>query len=58
MDYPIESQVVLDSVEEYNIAKRQGDSVQICVQAGMVRVTYLQANDEASYSKWKIVNRE
>jgi len=40
-------------VKDYNIAARQGDPIQMCVQAGLVSAGYLQANDEANYRKWK-----
>lgn len=49
----IHSQVVTDAVDKYNISKRQGDAIQICVQAGMVGAAYLQAKDEANYQLWK-----
>ncbi|MCC5095220.1 MULTISPECIES: hypothetical protein [Xanthomonas] len=45
----IEDHVAKDSVKQYNIAKRQGDASQICVQAGLVSAAYLQAKDEANY---------
>ena len=48
----IEGQVATDAVNQYNIAKRQGDPVQICVQAGMVSAAYLQAKDESNYQAW------
>lgn len=49
----IEYQVALDQVEQYNIAKKQGDPIQKCVQAGMVSAAYLQANDSLNYNQWK-----
>jgi len=49
----IEKQVARDSVEEYCIALRQGDKIQICVQAGMVSAAFLQAHDKINYQKWK-----
>lgn len=49
----IYAQVINDSIAEYNIAKRQGDLVDICVHAGLVAAAYLQAQDEANYGKWK-----
>lgn len=51
----IENKVAEDSVEQYNIAKRQGDKIQICVQAGLVSAAYLQAKDEAKYTEWKSI---
>jgi hypothetical protein len=53
----IEDQVAVDSVNQYNIAKRQGDPIQICVQAGMAAAAYLQAKDEANYRRWKAIEK-
>ena len=49
----IEAQVATDAVNQYDIAKRQGDPIQICVQAGLVSAAYLQAKDEVNYQTWK-----
>lgn len=49
----IHSQVATDAVDKYNISKRQGDAMQICVQAGIVGAAYLQAKDEVNYQAWK-----
>jgi len=49
----IENKVATDAVQQYEIAKRQGDPMQTCVQAGMVSAAFLQAKDEASYTRWK-----
>lgn len=38
-----------DAVTQYEIAKRQGDKMQICVQAGFVTAAFLQAKDEKNY---------
>ncbi len=53
----IENQVASDQVTQYNIAKSQGDLIQICVQAGMVSVAYLQANNSSNYKKWKRIEK-
>lgn len=53
----IENQVAIDSVEQYEIAKKQGDPIMTCVQAGMVSAAYLQAKDETKYNEWKSVER-
>ncbi len=53
----IEDQVAADSVKEYNVAKTQGDVMQICVQAGFVSAAYLQAKDQANYNKWKAIEQ-
>lgn len=49
----IEDQVAADAVNQYEIAARQGDAMQTCVQAGMVSAAFLQAEDETNYQKWK-----
>jgi hypothetical protein len=49
----IENKVATDSVTEYGIAKRNGNGMDVCVQAGMVAAAFLQAKDEASYRQWK-----
>ena len=49
----LHNQVAAKFVKDYNIAARQGDPIQMCVQAGLVSAGYLQANDEANYRKWK-----
>ena len=49
----IYKKVSADFVQQYEIAKRQGDKVQICVQAGLVADAYLQEKNEVSYRQWK-----
>ena len=49
----IKQQVASDSVQQYNIAKRDGTKMDACVQAGLVTAAYLQAQDESSYQQWK-----
>ncbi len=46
-----------DMVAQYDIAKKQGDAMQTCVQAGMVSAAYLQAEDEAKYNEWKAIEK-
>ena len=53
----IYDQVAKDAIQQYEIAERQGDKIQICVQAGLVSAAYLQAKDEANYQTWKEVER-
>jgi len=56
--HEIQNRVAEDAVEQYNIAYRQGDKMQIYVQAGIVAAAYLQAKDEANYQKWKDIEKE
>lgn len=53
----IHKQVSVDAVDQYNIAKRQGDKIQICVQAGIVSASYLQEKNEAKYNEWKAIEK-
>ncbi|OGG58283.1 hypothetical protein A2853_00730 [Candidatus Kaiserbacteria bacterium RIFCSPHIGHO2_01_FULL_55_17] len=49
----IYNQVAEDTVAQYQIARKGGDPVQICVQAGLVTAAYLQAQDESNYLEWQ-----
>lgn len=50
-------QVAEDFEKQYQIAKKQGDPIQICVQAGLVSAGYLQAKNEEKYNYWKSVEK-
>lgn len=54
----IHNKVANDMVAQYEIAKKQGDVMQTCVQAGMVSAAYLQSQDEAKYNEWKEVEKK
>jgi hypothetical protein len=54
----IELQVANDAIKQYEIAKRNGSDMDAYVQAGMVSVAFLQANDEGNYKKWKKIETE
>ncbi|WP_295541016.1 hypothetical protein [uncultured Pseudacidovorax sp.] len=47
------TKVVQDSEQQYEIAKRQGDKMAVCVQAMGVAAAHLQAKDEQGYRAWK-----
>ncbi len=53
----IRRKVAQDAVDQYQIAKRQGDKMQTCVQAMQVSAAYLQAQNEASYQNWKFIEK-
>jgi hypothetical protein len=53
----IHAKVAADSVEKYNIAKRQGSPVDVCVHAGLVAAAFLQAKDEGNYAAWKATEK-
>lgn len=49
----IEDQVAQDAVNQYRMAERNGNPIDVCVHAGFVAAAYSQANDESNYRKWK-----
>ncbi|OAK66912.1 hypothetical protein A3K87_05040 [Variovorax paradoxus] len=53
----IYQQVVDDSIVQYNMVKRQGSAIDLCVHAGLVSAAYLQAKDEPHYASWKQTER-
>lgn len=58
LDETAKNKVVDDTLTQYDIAKKQGDAMQICVQAGMVSAAYLQAHNDTEYSKWKDIEKQ
>lgn len=53
----IPNRVAADVVAQYEMAKRQGDPMQVCVQAGMVSAAWLQAKNEAQYRAAKATEK-
>jgi hypothetical protein len=53
----IYQKVVDDSIAQYEIVKRHGTTIELCVHAGMVSAAQLQAKDEAAYAKWKEIEK-
>ena len=49
--------VAKDAEDQYGIASRQRDQVQICVQAAFVSAAHLQAKDEEKYRRWKAIEK-
>ncbi len=49
--------VANDMVAQYNMAKRSGSPVDVCVHAGMAAAAYLQAKNEDRYVEWKNIER-
>lgn len=44
--------VAQDFEKQYDIAVKNGSSIEACVHAGLVAETYLQAHDESKYKHW------
>ena len=54
----IYKKVMYDAIEQYNIAAREGDPMQMYTQAGLVVAACLQAQDEEAYRAWKKTQKE
>lgn len=46
-----------DSIDQYELTKKHGSKIEICVHAGMVAAAFLQAKSEAKYAEWKAVEK-
>lgn len=53
----VHHQLQQDAEKQYGIVSRGGDKIALCVQAGLVAASYLQANDEAGYRKWQAIEK-
>lgn len=49
-----------DTNEEkaYEMAVRNGNTMDACVKAGFIKAGYLQDNDESNYKRWKKIQLE
>jgi hypothetical protein len=56
-DQKLADEVATDAVTRYGIAKRNGSSTAVCVQAGLVAAAYLQAKNEKEYRKWTEIEK-
>lgn len=54
----IYQQVVDDEVAKYDIVRRSGSSVELCVQAQIVVASYLQAQDDLNYQIWQSIKNK
>lgn len=54
----IKNQVAEDAVKQYEIAKKNGNTIDAYAAASMVCASYLQAKDEENYAKWKKIEKE
>lgn len=53
----IYAQVSSDAIAQYNITMRGNSSMDMCVHAGIVAATFLQAKDEINYNSWKRIEQ-
>jgi tetratricopeptide (TPR) repeat protein len=49
---------IKDLMDQFEIVKRNGNSVDIAVRAGIIAEAYLNIKDESNYKKWKAVEAE
>lgn len=48
----VEKHVAADVLKQYEISKKNGNTIETCVHAGIVAAAYLQAKDEANHKVW------
>lgn len=53
----VNEKVTSDVLEQYEIVKRNGNKMEVCVHAGFVAAAYLQAKNEPEYKKWKAIEK-
>ena len=53
----IHEKVANDAVAQYELTKKHGSKMEVCVHAGMVSAAYLQAKNEAKYAEWKAIEK-
>lgn len=53
----VTSEVVRDSIKEYNTARETGDMASVCVHAGLVKEACIQAHDEKCAKEWAEIEK-
>lgn len=53
----IESEVVKDSIKEYDVALATGDAASVCVHASLVKEACIQAHDEKCAKEWAAIEK-
>ena len=50
-----DNKMAQDAVQQYQVAKNQGDATEMCMQAGVTAQFFMQAKDQENYNKWKTI---
>lgn len=53
----IYKKVATDAVEQYEIVKKSGSVIDLCVRAGFVKAAFLQAKDSRNYEEWAAIEQ-
>ena len=53
----VTSEVVRDSIKEYNTARETGDMASVCVHAGLVKEACIQAHDKKCAKEWAEIEK-
>jgi len=54
----LEIQVANDAIKSYEIAMRNKSYMDAYIQTGIISISFLNANDEENYKKWKILEKQ
>jgi len=57
-DSTVDGDMVATFTNAYAMAKRNGDVLNACVNAGLLATVFMQGNDEPNYRKWKQIQDE
>lgn len=52
------NKTISDALERYEIVKRSGAPMDICVQASVIASSYLDAKDEPNFIQWKKIKKD
>lgn len=52
------SDLVQNEIKKYNMAKQQGDTVNMCVSAGIIAQGYYELKENANYNKWNSIEKQ
>lgn len=50
--------VAAKKIDEYELAKGNGDKMKACVLAGHVNIAYLRAEDQEMYGRWRYIEKQ
>lgn len=53
----VSEQILKESVNRYEIVKNSGNTMDTCIQAGIVKSALLAAQDETGYLKWETIEK-
>lgn len=50
-------QIIQESIDRYEIVKNEGNAMDTCLQAGVVKSAMLASKNEVGFKKWKSIEK-